>query len=96
MADALFECWSGLADQKALPSVLRRIRDLAHGLAGAGGIFGFPHIGDAASTLEEVATIELNGVKAPQDLERALERLLTSLEAKLPGETQRVRQRSNA
>ncbi len=95
-ADALFECWSGLADKETLPSVLRRIRELAHGLAGAGGIFGFPQISDAASELENAAVNELDGVKAPQELERALERLLTSLEAKLPGEPERLRQRSNA
>jgi CheY-like chemotaxis protein len=94
-ADALVLCWLALA-QEALPSVLVRIRDVAHGLAGAGGIFGFPQISDAAASLEAAAIIELNGAKMPRRLESALESLLTSIGANVPLKFEQTRQRLDA
>jgi CheY-like chemotaxis protein len=41
-ANALFQSWSSLAKERTLPSALVRIRDIAHGLAGTGLVFGFP------------------------------------------------------
>jgi CheY-like chemotaxis protein len=83
-ADTLFRCWSALAEDRMLPSTLVEIRDVAHGLAGAGGIFGFPRISEAAADLEEAALAELDGANASEKVERALERLLTSIE-EIPG-----------
>jgi signal transduction histidine kinase len=45
------------------PSIasLNGIRTIAHGLAGAGGIFGFDQISEAASLLETAVIVELEG-----------------------------------
>ena len=40
---------------------LNGIRTIAHGLAGAGGIFGFGRISEAASLLETAVIVELGG-----------------------------------
>ena len=42
-----------------LPGTLDRIKRIAHGLSGAGGIYGFAEISDAAATLEDAAIAEL-------------------------------------
>jgi HPt (histidine-containing phosphotransfer) domain-containing protein len=39
--------------------VLDRIKRTAHGLSGAGGIYGFAEISDAAATLEDAVIAEL-------------------------------------
>ncbi len=83
-ADVLFECWSAFGKETIVRSVLVRIRDIAHALAGAGGIFGYPRISAAAASLEEAAMFELNGANEPQKVERALGRLLTGLEVVVP------------
>jgi CheY-like chemotaxis protein len=80
-ADALFQSWSALAKERNLQSALVRIRDIAHGLAGAGIVFGFPEISATAARLEEAAIVELSGPNAPQTLERVLEKLLTRMMA---------------
>ena len=77
--ETLFRCWSALGKGTATRSALIQIRDVAHGLAGASGIFGFPHIGVAAASLEEMATIEINGAGEPGKVERTLELLLTNI-----------------
>ena len=69
---------SALKDGKAAAVVLPRIRDIAHGLAGTGGIFGFSEISDAASTLEDA--IVLNGSGSLEDTTHALDRLLICIE----------------
>ena len=38
-----------------LPGTLNRIKRIAHGLSGAGGIYGFAEISDAAAALEDAA-----------------------------------------
>ena len=78
-AAALVEHQSALMDEAALPVTLAGIREIAHGLAGAGGIFGFSDISDAAAALEE-AVIERNGSGSIEEIARALERLLTCVE----------------
>lgn len=75
--EVLFEYGGALQDETVATSALPRIRDLAHGLAGVGGIFGFPDLGDEASVLEEAATARLNDAGKTADVERAIERLLT-------------------
>jgi CheY-like chemotaxis protein len=41
------------------PDVLDRIKHIAHGLSGAGGIYGFAEISDAAADLEDAVIAEL-------------------------------------
>jgi CheY-like chemotaxis protein len=48
-----------LKDGNRLPSTLDRIKHIAHGLSGAGGIYGFAEISDAAAALEDAAIAEL-------------------------------------
>jgi CheY-like chemotaxis protein len=42
-----------------LPGTLDHVKRIAHGLAGAGGIYGFAEISDAAAALEDAAIAEL-------------------------------------
>ena len=42
-----------------LPDTLDRIKRVAHGLSGAGGIYGFAEISDAAAALEDAVIAEL-------------------------------------
>src|SRR6202051_527168 len=44
-----------LKDGSRLPGTLDRIKRIAHGLSGAGGIYGFAEISDAAAALEDAA-----------------------------------------
>lgn len=67
-----------LHNHDAAIAALARIGDIAHGLAGAGGIFGFFAIGDAAAALE--AEVRTNGLDKPTEIARALDRLLVCLE----------------
>jgi CheY-like chemotaxis protein len=77
-AAALARHRSALKNSKAVAAALAKIGDIAHGLAGAGGIFGFPEISDAAASLEEA--IKLNGSGSSEVIARALDRLLICLE----------------
>ena len=61
------------------PAALSGIRDIAHGLAGASGIFGFPEVGDAASALEDVI-VQYDGSGSAEGVAHALDRLLDHLE----------------
>jgi CheY-like chemotaxis protein len=72
-----------LEDETAAPAALARIKDIAHGLAGAGGIFGFFEIGDAAAALEEAVTVELEGSGTHEDITGALDRLLACAETNI-------------
>jgi CheY-like chemotaxis protein/HPt (histidine-containing phosphotransfer) domain-containing protein len=75
---ALLKHRSALKDSKAAAVHLARIKDIAHGLAGAGGIFGFSEISAAATSLEEA--IMLNGSGSLEDIAHALDRLLICIE----------------
>jgi CheY-like chemotaxis protein/HPt (histidine-containing phosphotransfer) domain-containing protein len=70
---------SALKDSKSAAVALARIKDIAHGLAGAGGIFGFPEISDAAASLEDA--VKLNGSGSLEDIAHALDHLLICVEA---------------
>jgi CheY-like chemotaxis protein len=83
-ADALFRCRSALSNEIFPLSALAQIRDVAHGLAGAAGVFGFPRIGDAAADLDEVTTAELGGGGDRKSVERSLDRLLSCMRENLP------------
>jgi CheY-like chemotaxis protein len=72
---ALAGHWSTLEDGSAVPSSLAGIRNLAHGLAGAGGIFGFNNLSEAAATLEEAVILEGDGSATVKDIRSALDRV---------------------
>jgi CheY-like chemotaxis protein len=78
-AARLVKYWSALKDDPTSPPVLAGIRGIAHSLAGAGGIYGFSEISDAAAALEE-AVIELDGAGSVRGVTYALDRLLVYAE----------------
>jgi HPt (histidine-containing phosphotransfer) domain-containing protein len=59
-----------------LPETLDRIKRVAHGLSGAGGIFGFAEISDAAAALEDAAIAELASPGPGEETDLALDGLL--------------------
>jgi CheY-like chemotaxis protein len=79
---ALAGHWSALEDESAIPFSLAEIRSIAHGLAGAGGIFGFDELSTAAATLEEAVILEREGAGTVSAIGFALERVVASAEPK--------------
>jgi CheY-like chemotaxis protein len=73
---------SALENGAAALSSLAGIRSIAHGLAGAGGIFGFDEISDAAATLEEAVIFEDGSPGSMSRIESALKRLAACAETK--------------
>jgi hypothetical protein len=53
-----------------------RIYEIAHGLAGAGGIYGFAGISCESAALSDAAESRLAGRARAEDVEEALDRLL--------------------
>lgn len=67
-----------LQDGIELPHTLDRIRRIAHGLSGAGGIYGFPEISDAAAAVEDATLAEIAGTGSDTILSGALDQLIRS------------------
>jgi two-component system OmpR family response regulator len=65
-----------LRDGNRLPGTLDRIKRIAHGLSGAGGIYGFAEISDAAAALEDAAIAELADGGPGEATELALDGLI--------------------
>jgi HPt (histidine-containing phosphotransfer) domain-containing protein len=65
-----------LSDGNRPPGTLDRIKRIAHGLSGAGGIYGFAEISDAAAALEDAAIAELANFGARDETDLALDGLL--------------------
>jgi CheY-like chemotaxis protein len=80
--------------EDAAPATVRRIREIAHGLAGAAGLFGFDQIGSDAAALEEAVVARLDGEGTAKDLTHALDRLTSRLEGDWT--TQRIRHKQSA
>lgn len=57
-------------------ATLEAIRQRAHSLSGAGGIYGFAGLSDAAAALEEAAVAEMADATATEHTDRALDDLL--------------------
>jgi CheY-like chemotaxis protein len=68
-----------MPDGHSLPAV-EQVRTIAHGLAGAGGIFGFPVISDKSAALAQAADAMLDGTGAASCVMSALDELLTQIE----------------
>lgn len=58
--------------------VLGRIKQISHSLCGAGGIYGFAEISDAAASLEDAVDAELAGHGSSAETDLALDSLLHS------------------
>jgi CheY-like chemotaxis protein len=65
-----------LKDGKRETSRLDRIKSIAHGLSGAGGIYGFVEISDAAAALEDAAIAELAAPGPVEETDLALDGLI--------------------
>jgi CheY-like chemotaxis protein len=76
-AAALSENRLALKDGNRLSGTLDRIQRIAHGLSGAGGIFGFAGISDAAAALEDAVIAELADPGHGEDTDLALDRLIS-------------------
>ena len=69
-----------LQDGGSATDALSGIKHIAHGLAGAAGIFGFAEISDTAAALEDEVVHELAGSGSGERIVPALDRLLSRLE----------------
>jgi CheY-like chemotaxis protein len=78
-AGALSDCRRDLAQTRPEP-VLMRINQIAHSLAGAGGIYGFAGISCDSAALSDAAVSILAGRARPSEVERALDRLLERID----------------
>jgi CheY-like chemotaxis protein/HPt (histidine-containing phosphotransfer) domain-containing protein len=67
--------WCTYADAIDKSALLDNIRTVAHGLAGAGGIFGFAKISVAAAKLENAVVYQRTGLGAAGAIGSAIERL---------------------
>jgi two-component system OmpR family response regulator len=72
----LAEHRDALRRDDASPTVLEGIRNISHSLSGAGGIYGFSEISDAAATLEDAALDRLAGKCSDEALSNALDGLI--------------------
>jgi CheY-like chemotaxis protein len=72
----LADLWSALDDSPVAAKTICGIRNVAHGLAGAGGIFGFKDISNAAAQLEESAILDCNGSINFNEARSALDHLM--------------------
>lgn len=73
---ALSGHWLELWSASSTPTSLSAIKTIAHGLAGAGGIFGFPHISDSAAKLEDAVRFNTDGSGTMSDVGHALAGLM--------------------
>ncbi len=79
---ALAGHWAAIEDGTDVSSSLAGIRNIAHKLAGAGGIFGFDEISDAAATLEEAVIHGCDGSGTVSEIGSALDRVAACAETK--------------
>jgi two-component system OmpR family response regulator len=75
-AAALSQDRLALKDGGRLPGTLDRIKRVAHGLSGAGGIYGFAEISDAAAALEDAVIAELADGGRGEETDLALDGLI--------------------
>ena len=87
-AGLLASCRAAPAD----PATASRIREIAHGLAGAAGLFGFDQISNDAAALEETIVLRLAGSGTQKDVTRALDRLMSDMEGEWATPPMRYRQ----
>jgi CheY-like chemotaxis protein len=81
-AATLAACRSALC-RDASPATIGRICEIAHGLAGAAGLFGYGQVSRDAAALEEEAIMAGRGARADanaEELTQAIDRLLSRLE----------------
>ena len=78
-ATSLASCQLSL-EREGVPATVSRIREIAHGLAGAAGLFGFHQLSSDAAALEEAVVARLEGDGTPIELTQALDCLMSRME----------------
>jgi len=78
--------WSAMEEGTDVSSSLAEIRNIAHKLAGTGGIFGFDEISEAAAALEEAVIHGCDGLGTVSEIGSALDRLTVCAETKRGGQ----------
>jgi CheY-like chemotaxis protein len=78
-AAALAKCRPALRDENKAAIALDRARGIAHGLAGASGIFGYDEISSEAAALEQAILAKIDGHGDAAEIERALDRLIAAI-----------------
>src|SRR5258708_6136336 len=91
-AELLASCRSSLGENASAATV-SRIREIAHGLAGAAGLFGFDRISNDAAALED-AVVDGNG--GPKNLTQAIARLISGLAGEWDSPPRKYRQSAQA
>jgi CheY-like chemotaxis protein/HPt (histidine-containing phosphotransfer) domain-containing protein len=82
---------AGLKDGSRLTSTLDRIKRTAHGLSGAGGIYGFAEISEAAADLEDAVIAEFADPVHGEETDRALDGLICCARNCVDAENQTAR-----
>jgi CheY-like chemotaxis protein len=77
---ALVQDRAELRQGERSPDTLHRIMRVAHALSGAGGIFGYAELGDAAAQLQAATIAELAGQGSCDETDRALDGLIFQAE----------------
>jgi hypothetical protein len=67
-----------IPDSHSVPAV-EQVKSIAHGLTGAGGIFGFPGISERSGALVRAADFMLDGKGTAADVQQALNALLAEI-----------------
>jgi HPt (histidine-containing phosphotransfer) domain-containing protein len=78
-AALLAACRSSLGTN-ANPATVGQIKKIAHGLAGAAGLFGFDQISSDAAAVEDAVIAGTGRDGDPSELTRALDRLMSRME----------------
>jgi CheY-like chemotaxis protein/HPt (histidine-containing phosphotransfer) domain-containing protein len=72
---------SALEERLNSSVVLRRIKDIAHSLAGSSSILGFHLLSSEAASLEDAAAARMNGDGVPADIRKAIDALIAQIDA---------------
>jgi CheY-like chemotaxis protein len=94
-AAALADCRTQLSAD-AGPATIARLREIAHGLAGAAGLFGFDQISRDAAALEDAVIAKLSGGGTPRELTQALDQLTQRLATQWEGRGQEIKRTQSA
>jgi CheY-like chemotaxis protein len=78
-AAALLQHRAALKDGLAPPQTVEQVKHMAHSLSGAGGIYGFHELSDAAAVVEDAALAEMDGTGSRDLLSSSLDALIARL-----------------
>jgi CheY-like chemotaxis protein len=82
LTSGLMERWfADLSPESPDPVMLEEILRVAHGLAGAAGVFGFPEISDLAADIEDAVILSRGGAKSSRQVKLALWRFIAGAAA---------------